>query len=100
MVASKSSTRRNVVGDVGTSEFQEFDASQPSEFEGSMQITNKENIAEQPQNKFSASDCNSIYEFKASLFERPMYSALILSLIHICRCRRIERCRSRWSTYN
>eukprot|EP00826_Nyctotherus_ovalis_P011605 TRINITY_DN13019_c0_g1_i1.p1 TRINITY_DN13019_c0_g1~~TRINITY_DN13019_c0_g1_i1.p1 ORF type:complete len:267 (+),score=70.20 TRINITY_DN13019_c0_g1_i1:122-922(+) len=27
---------------------------------------------------------------------RPMY----LSLIHICRCRRIERCRSRWSPYH
>eukprot|EP00826_Nyctotherus_ovalis_P051355 TRINITY_DN6412_c0_g1_i9.p1 TRINITY_DN6412_c0_g1~~TRINITY_DN6412_c0_g1_i9.p1 ORF type:complete len:128 (-),score=17.13 TRINITY_DN6412_c0_g1_i9:15-398(-) len=26
----------------------------------------------------------------------PMY----LSLIHICRCRRIERCRSRWSPYH
>eukprot|EP00826_Nyctotherus_ovalis_P025444 TRINITY_DN19723_c0_g1_i1.p1 TRINITY_DN19723_c0_g1~~TRINITY_DN19723_c0_g1_i1.p1 ORF type:complete len:127 (-),score=19.06 TRINITY_DN19723_c0_g1_i1:12-392(-) len=24
-------------------------------------------------------------------------SDLLLSLIHICRCRRIERCRSRWS---
>eukprot|EP00826_Nyctotherus_ovalis_P021713 TRINITY_DN17060_c0_g1_i1.p1 TRINITY_DN17060_c0_g1~~TRINITY_DN17060_c0_g1_i1.p1 ORF type:complete len:188 (-),score=55.92 TRINITY_DN17060_c0_g1_i1:8-571(-) len=27
-------------------------------------------------------------------------SALKLSLIHICRCRRIERCRSRWSPYH
>eukprot|EP00826_Nyctotherus_ovalis_P022974 TRINITY_DN17704_c0_g1_i2.p1 TRINITY_DN17704_c0_g1~~TRINITY_DN17704_c0_g1_i2.p1 ORF type:complete len:247 (+),score=46.14 TRINITY_DN17704_c0_g1_i2:936-1676(+) len=27
---------------------------------------------------------------------QPMY----LSLIHICRCRRIERCRSRWSPYH
>ena len=26
--------------------------------------------------------------------------ALVLSLIHICRCRRIERCRSRWSPYH
>eukprot|EP00826_Nyctotherus_ovalis_P033997 TRINITY_DN2783_c0_g1_i7.p1 TRINITY_DN2783_c0_g1~~TRINITY_DN2783_c0_g1_i7.p1 ORF type:complete len:119 (+),score=10.76 TRINITY_DN2783_c0_g1_i7:297-653(+) len=25
---------------------------------------------------------------------------LNLSLIHICRCRRIERCRSRWSPYH
>ena len=25
---------------------------------------------------------------------------LDLSLIHICRCRRIERCRSRWSPYH
>eukprot|EP00826_Nyctotherus_ovalis_P060869 TRINITY_DN8596_c0_g1_i2.p3 TRINITY_DN8596_c0_g1~~TRINITY_DN8596_c0_g1_i2.p3 ORF type:complete len:124 (-),score=47.98 TRINITY_DN8596_c0_g1_i2:17-388(-) len=28
--------------------------------------------------------------------DTPMY----LSLIHICRCRRIERCRSRWSPYH
>eukprot|EP00826_Nyctotherus_ovalis_P016169 TRINITY_DN14664_c0_g1_i2.p2 TRINITY_DN14664_c0_g1~~TRINITY_DN14664_c0_g1_i2.p2 ORF type:complete len:103 (+),score=19.04 TRINITY_DN14664_c0_g1_i2:402-710(+) len=27
-------------------------------------------------------------------------SLLWLSLIHICRCRRIERCRSRWSPYH
>eukprot|EP00826_Nyctotherus_ovalis_P042968 TRINITY_DN4490_c0_g1_i10.p1 TRINITY_DN4490_c0_g1~~TRINITY_DN4490_c0_g1_i10.p1 ORF type:complete len:935 (-),score=369.78 TRINITY_DN4490_c0_g1_i10:25-2829(-) len=27
-------------------------------------------------------------------------SVLYLSLIHICRCRRIERCRSRWSPYH
>eukprot|EP00826_Nyctotherus_ovalis_P035020 TRINITY_DN2966_c0_g1_i1.p3 TRINITY_DN2966_c0_g1~~TRINITY_DN2966_c0_g1_i1.p3 ORF type:complete len:116 (-),score=11.87 TRINITY_DN2966_c0_g1_i1:15-362(-) len=25
---------------------------------------------------------------------------IYLSLIHICRCRRIERCRSRWSPYH
>ena len=25
---------------------------------------------------------------------------LALSLIHICRCRRIRRCRSRWSPYH
>eukprot|EP00826_Nyctotherus_ovalis_P045348 TRINITY_DN5011_c0_g1_i1.p3 TRINITY_DN5011_c0_g1~~TRINITY_DN5011_c0_g1_i1.p3 ORF type:complete len:123 (+),score=35.29 TRINITY_DN5011_c0_g1_i1:202-570(+) len=25
---------------------------------------------------------------------------VLLSLIHICRCRRIERCRSRWSPYH
>eukprot|EP00826_Nyctotherus_ovalis_P012421 TRINITY_DN13281_c0_g1_i1.p2 TRINITY_DN13281_c0_g1~~TRINITY_DN13281_c0_g1_i1.p2 ORF type:complete len:106 (-),score=18.23 TRINITY_DN13281_c0_g1_i1:9-326(-) len=30
----------------------------------------------------------------------PMYSALILSLIHICRCRRYAVCRSRWSPYH
>eukprot|EP00826_Nyctotherus_ovalis_P010549 TRINITY_DN12774_c0_g2_i4.p1 TRINITY_DN12774_c0_g2~~TRINITY_DN12774_c0_g2_i4.p1 ORF type:complete len:298 (+),score=57.38 TRINITY_DN12774_c0_g2_i4:57-950(+) len=28
------------------------------------------------------------------------YTLLYLSLIHICRCRRIERCRSRWSPYH
>ena len=27
-------------------------------------------------------------------------SSVWLSLIHICRCRRIERCRSRWSPYH
>eukprot|EP00826_Nyctotherus_ovalis_P039282 TRINITY_DN3766_c0_g1_i5.p1 TRINITY_DN3766_c0_g1~~TRINITY_DN3766_c0_g1_i5.p1 ORF type:complete len:204 (+),score=34.59 TRINITY_DN3766_c0_g1_i5:152-763(+) len=27
-------------------------------------------------------------------------TAQVLSLIHICRCRRIERCRSRWSPYH
>eukprot|EP00826_Nyctotherus_ovalis_P051197 TRINITY_DN6387_c0_g1_i1.p1 TRINITY_DN6387_c0_g1~~TRINITY_DN6387_c0_g1_i1.p1 ORF type:complete len:111 (+),score=31.87 TRINITY_DN6387_c0_g1_i1:73-405(+) len=27
-------------------------------------------------------------------------SSFDLSLIHICRCRRIERCRSRWSPYH
>ena len=27
-------------------------------------------------------------------------AAPMLSLIHICRCRRIERCRSRWSPYH
>eukprot|EP00826_Nyctotherus_ovalis_P025508 TRINITY_DN19783_c0_g1_i1.p1 TRINITY_DN19783_c0_g1~~TRINITY_DN19783_c0_g1_i1.p1 ORF type:complete len:165 (+),score=43.73 TRINITY_DN19783_c0_g1_i1:299-793(+) len=32
----------------------------------------------------------------SSLAPEPMY----LSLIHICRCRRIERCRSRWSPYH
>eukprot|EP00826_Nyctotherus_ovalis_P045949 TRINITY_DN5135_c0_g2_i1.p1 TRINITY_DN5135_c0_g2~~TRINITY_DN5135_c0_g2_i1.p1 ORF type:complete len:178 (-),score=48.74 TRINITY_DN5135_c0_g2_i1:16-549(-) len=28
------------------------------------------------------------------------FGVLGLSLIHICRCRRIERCRSRWSPYH
>eukprot|EP00826_Nyctotherus_ovalis_P008002 TRINITY_DN12068_c0_g1_i6.p1 TRINITY_DN12068_c0_g1~~TRINITY_DN12068_c0_g1_i6.p1 ORF type:complete len:499 (+),score=155.07 TRINITY_DN12068_c0_g1_i6:519-2015(+) len=31
---------------------------------------------------------------------RAAVAALELSLIHICRCRRIERCRSRWSPYH
>eukprot|EP00826_Nyctotherus_ovalis_P053578 TRINITY_DN6985_c0_g2_i2.p1 TRINITY_DN6985_c0_g2~~TRINITY_DN6985_c0_g2_i2.p1 ORF type:complete len:523 (+),score=126.07 TRINITY_DN6985_c0_g2_i2:534-2102(+) len=35
---------------------------------------------------------------KASL--KLSIGALDLSLIHICRCRRIERCRSRWSPYH
>src|SRR5450759_5945465 len=30
----------------------------------------------------------------------PRHMIRELSLIHICRCRRIERCRSRWSQYN
>ena len=27
------------------------------------------------------------------------FDMILLSLIHICRCRRIERCRYRWSPY-
>eukprot|EP00826_Nyctotherus_ovalis_P040787 TRINITY_DN4046_c0_g3_i4.p1 TRINITY_DN4046_c0_g3~~TRINITY_DN4046_c0_g3_i4.p1 ORF type:complete len:258 (-),score=60.26 TRINITY_DN4046_c0_g3_i4:26-724(-) len=30
----------------------------------------------------------------------PLAEYIGLSLIHICRCRRIERCRSRWSPYH
>eukprot|EP00826_Nyctotherus_ovalis_P033903 TRINITY_DN276_c0_g1_i20.p1 TRINITY_DN276_c0_g1~~TRINITY_DN276_c0_g1_i20.p1 ORF type:complete len:408 (-),score=-12.98 TRINITY_DN276_c0_g1_i20:6-1229(-) len=30
-------------------------------------------------------------------YKKNMFALLGLSLIHICRCRRIERCRSRWS---
>eukprot|EP00826_Nyctotherus_ovalis_P009221 TRINITY_DN12429_c0_g1_i9.p1 TRINITY_DN12429_c0_g1~~TRINITY_DN12429_c0_g1_i9.p1 ORF type:complete len:201 (+),score=48.33 TRINITY_DN12429_c0_g1_i9:73-675(+) len=33
-------------------------------------------------------------------FARGKDGVLGLSLIHICRCRRIERCRSRWSPYH
>eukprot|EP00826_Nyctotherus_ovalis_P040361 TRINITY_DN3975_c0_g1_i5.p1 TRINITY_DN3975_c0_g1~~TRINITY_DN3975_c0_g1_i5.p1 ORF type:complete len:495 (-),score=165.75 TRINITY_DN3975_c0_g1_i5:23-1507(-) len=29
-----------------------------------------------------------------------LHNMYVLSLIHICRCRRIERCRSRWSPYH
>eukprot|EP00826_Nyctotherus_ovalis_P014220 TRINITY_DN1393_c0_g1_i1.p1 TRINITY_DN1393_c0_g1~~TRINITY_DN1393_c0_g1_i1.p1 ORF type:complete len:469 (+),score=87.59 TRINITY_DN1393_c0_g1_i1:195-1601(+) len=35
-----------------------------------------------------------------SVAEIEVYSVITLSLIHICRCRRIERCRSRWSPYH
>eukprot|EP00826_Nyctotherus_ovalis_P019577 TRINITY_DN16059_c0_g2_i1.p1 TRINITY_DN16059_c0_g2~~TRINITY_DN16059_c0_g2_i1.p1 ORF type:complete len:138 (-),score=21.31 TRINITY_DN16059_c0_g2_i1:18-431(-) len=39
--------------------------------------------------------------FKESLFARLQRATVEdLSLIHICRCRRIERCRSRWSPYH
>ena len=31
------------------------------------------------------------------ILPQPLYQ---LSLIHICRCRRLERCRSRWSPYH
>eukprot|EP00826_Nyctotherus_ovalis_P063586 TRINITY_DN9328_c0_g1_i3.p1 TRINITY_DN9328_c0_g1~~TRINITY_DN9328_c0_g1_i3.p1 ORF type:complete len:258 (+),score=80.21 TRINITY_DN9328_c0_g1_i3:210-983(+) len=36
------------------------------------------------------------------MLEDPVVSDIVknLSLIHICRCRRIERCRSRWSPYH
>eukprot|EP00826_Nyctotherus_ovalis_P028584 TRINITY_DN22569_c0_g1_i1.p1 TRINITY_DN22569_c0_g1~~TRINITY_DN22569_c0_g1_i1.p1 ORF type:complete len:101 (+),score=13.65 TRINITY_DN22569_c0_g1_i1:327-629(+) len=41
---------------------------------------------EEAQLLMSTAKCNSL--------------CLYLSLIHICRCRRIERCRSRWSPYH
>eukprot|EP00826_Nyctotherus_ovalis_P010344 TRINITY_DN12737_c0_g4_i1.p1 TRINITY_DN12737_c0_g4~~TRINITY_DN12737_c0_g4_i1.p1 ORF type:complete len:121 (-),score=14.45 TRINITY_DN12737_c0_g4_i1:1-363(-) len=37
---------------------------------------------------------------KNLLTKRYFIKWLNLSLIHICRCRRIERCRSRWSPYH
>ena len=39
--------------------------------------------------------CLSLFRIKTGT-----YQLLHLSLIHICRCRRIERCRSRWSPYH
>eukprot|EP00826_Nyctotherus_ovalis_P030419 TRINITY_DN2428_c0_g2_i3.p1 TRINITY_DN2428_c0_g2~~TRINITY_DN2428_c0_g2_i3.p1 ORF type:complete len:155 (-),score=34.86 TRINITY_DN2428_c0_g2_i3:22-486(-) len=33
-------------------------------------------------------------------FHHKKEMGVYLSLIHICRCRRIERCRSRWSPYH
>eukprot|EP00826_Nyctotherus_ovalis_P002465 TRINITY_DN10494_c0_g1_i13.p1 TRINITY_DN10494_c0_g1~~TRINITY_DN10494_c0_g1_i13.p1 ORF type:complete len:159 (+),score=19.89 TRINITY_DN10494_c0_g1_i13:73-549(+) len=35
-----------------------------------------------------------------SLLVKVSMGDVMLSLIHICRCRRIERCRSRWSPYH
>ena len=40
------------------------------------------------------------YDFTAGLKETGDRSEYDLSLIHIWRCRRIERCRSRWSPYH
>eukprot|EP00826_Nyctotherus_ovalis_P050472 TRINITY_DN6185_c0_g2_i3.p1 TRINITY_DN6185_c0_g2~~TRINITY_DN6185_c0_g2_i3.p1 ORF type:complete len:261 (+),score=66.73 TRINITY_DN6185_c0_g2_i3:171-953(+) len=39
-------------------------------------------------------------EFIEWVNKRNWKPVLALSLIHICRCRRIERCRSRWSPYH
>ena len=48
--------------------------------------------------------CSKILKLKTSLKPRNKKSAsatvYYLSLIHIWRCRRIERCRSRWSPYH
>ena len=45
--------------------------------------------------------CRSVYfnSFNCFVVLNPDY-LLLLSLIHIWRCRRIERCRSRWSPYH
>ena len=37
---------------------------------------------------------------KGELVTDSLILDMMLSLIHICRCRRIERCRSRWSPYH
>eukprot|EP00826_Nyctotherus_ovalis_P034533 TRINITY_DN2888_c0_g2_i6.p2 TRINITY_DN2888_c0_g2~~TRINITY_DN2888_c0_g2_i6.p2 ORF type:complete len:130 (-),score=13.23 TRINITY_DN2888_c0_g2_i6:14-403(-) len=44
---------------------------------------------------------NKLSENTMILSPRPSCFVIkYLSLIHICRCRRIERCRSRWSPYH
>eukprot|EP00826_Nyctotherus_ovalis_P011235 TRINITY_DN12936_c0_g1_i1.p1 TRINITY_DN12936_c0_g1~~TRINITY_DN12936_c0_g1_i1.p1 ORF type:complete len:104 (-),score=19.95 TRINITY_DN12936_c0_g1_i1:11-322(-) len=46
------------------------------------------------------SQCDT-YSIKLGLkLAKLVWDVLNLSLIHICRCRRIERCRSRWSPYH
>ena len=39
-------------------------------------------------------------ELKVNQVHDLIITHLVLSLIHICRCRRIERCRSRWSPFH
>eukprot|EP00826_Nyctotherus_ovalis_P016135 TRINITY_DN1464_c0_g1_i2.p1 TRINITY_DN1464_c0_g1~~TRINITY_DN1464_c0_g1_i2.p1 ORF type:complete len:291 (-),score=41.68 TRINITY_DN1464_c0_g1_i2:21-893(-) len=46
--------------------------------------------------KFSS----SLLKLEDQEITQSVLKALYLSLIHICRCRRIERCRSRWSPYH
>eukprot|EP00826_Nyctotherus_ovalis_P044473 TRINITY_DN4801_c0_g1_i3.p1 TRINITY_DN4801_c0_g1~~TRINITY_DN4801_c0_g1_i3.p1 ORF type:complete len:352 (+),score=91.06 TRINITY_DN4801_c0_g1_i3:173-1228(+) len=41
-----------------------------------------------------------LWKLNRMLVVRNVLKELELSLIHICRCRRIERCRSRWSPYH
>ena len=46
---------------------------------------------------------NTIFHLFEKLFNDslvPLVRCAVLSLIHIWRCRRIERCRSRWSPYH
>eukprot|EP00826_Nyctotherus_ovalis_P052230 TRINITY_DN6597_c0_g2_i1.p2 TRINITY_DN6597_c0_g2~~TRINITY_DN6597_c0_g2_i1.p2 ORF type:complete len:111 (+),score=13.27 TRINITY_DN6597_c0_g2_i1:989-1321(+) len=42
-------------------------------------------------------DCTSKGHLNSKLIQRLLYG---LSLIHICRCRRLLTCRSRWSPYH
>ena len=49
---------------------------------------------------YTNSDKDSPYVKEADEAVRIGTSYLDLSLIHIRRCRRIERCRSRWSPYH
>ena len=43
--------------------------------------------------------CTSVYRSSSKVYVGQLQEEL-LSLIHIWRCRRIERCRSRWSPYH
>ena len=43
---------------------------------------------------------NALSWFLEQVYSQPSYIVEDLSLIHIWRCRRIERCRSRWSPYH
>eukprot|EP00826_Nyctotherus_ovalis_P022548 TRINITY_DN1745_c0_g2_i11.p1 TRINITY_DN1745_c0_g2~~TRINITY_DN1745_c0_g2_i11.p1 ORF type:complete len:214 (-),score=76.74 TRINITY_DN1745_c0_g2_i11:20-661(-) len=58
-----------------------------------LQISKKE----QPKSAPIAAIMDIIRE---SVEKKGVRGVLGLSLIHICRCRRIERCRSRWSPYH
>ena len=41
-----------------------------------------------------------VVESDKRLLHEKVFPQILLSLIHICRCRRKERCRSRWSPYH
>eukprot|EP00826_Nyctotherus_ovalis_P067074 TRINITY_DN9996_c0_g1_i8.p2 TRINITY_DN9996_c0_g1~~TRINITY_DN9996_c0_g1_i8.p2 ORF type:complete len:149 (+),score=42.74 TRINITY_DN9996_c0_g1_i8:122-568(+) len=45
-------------------------------------------------------DVDISYFNRSHISECCLFMVAQLSLIHICRCRRIERCRSRWSPYH
>eukprot|EP00826_Nyctotherus_ovalis_P022743 TRINITY_DN17572_c0_g2_i1.p2 TRINITY_DN17572_c0_g2~~TRINITY_DN17572_c0_g2_i1.p2 ORF type:complete len:121 (+),score=39.40 TRINITY_DN17572_c0_g2_i1:73-435(+) len=47
----------------------------------------------------TVSPTDTSYFAEGKMFKADDYFEY-LSLIHICRCRRIERCRSRWSPYH
>eukprot|EP00826_Nyctotherus_ovalis_P029321 TRINITY_DN23143_c0_g1_i1.p1 TRINITY_DN23143_c0_g1~~TRINITY_DN23143_c0_g1_i1.p1 ORF type:complete len:103 (+),score=15.79 TRINITY_DN23143_c0_g1_i1:208-516(+) len=51
-------------------------------------------------NKFTTIFEEFIGKLIKKLNEVKDHEEVELSLIHICRCRRIERCRSRWSPYH
>eukprot|EP00826_Nyctotherus_ovalis_P023532 TRINITY_DN18081_c0_g1_i1.p1 TRINITY_DN18081_c0_g1~~TRINITY_DN18081_c0_g1_i1.p1 ORF type:complete len:123 (-),score=8.31 TRINITY_DN18081_c0_g1_i1:17-385(-) len=50
-------------------------------------------LLDDPGRSHEATLCNMNAFANALMFHAPMY----LSLIHICRCRRLLTCRSRWS---
>eukprot|EP00826_Nyctotherus_ovalis_P057508 TRINITY_DN7867_c0_g1_i4.p1 TRINITY_DN7867_c0_g1~~TRINITY_DN7867_c0_g1_i4.p1 ORF type:complete len:243 (-),score=39.88 TRINITY_DN7867_c0_g1_i4:22-750(-) len=55
------------------------------------------------EDSFGMDDIPSIFDsYCLSTLSRiyVLLTTTVLSLIHICRCRRIERCRSRWSPYH
>ena len=52
------------------------------------------------QNLLAMSDANCFNSTLQGFAPGPSYCTVYLSLIHIWRCRRIERCRSRWSPYH
>ena len=53
-----------------------------------------------PNDYSSDKKANKTVAREMILMTQNANSVLNLSLIHICRCRRIERCRSRWSPYH
>ena len=66
----------------------------PMQYDGLVNIMRK--------NTFCSHFWHFVWHFiQLSIFQLPAVKLLeVLSLIHIWRCRRIERCRSRWSPYH